>query len=289
MNKIMFFVLVGLLLGGCQEAEKQEVPPQALQPEPELQPETQAAETAQVTPAAYYEYLWCNQGENYSTETSQAFVGDWNAAVNEMEDPVYASMAYFPRGWKTEDYDGLWVLRWADKETSEKGWANYIASGTDAALQEKHPDVLKCGFETGVNRFGFETYIPRPAPAEFSDVEPPYFVTNQFCTFNEGKTGKDVRAAIQDHYIPFLEASAETNPDSTYFFMIGVPDFEPAQPMNFNWINLWETVAEGQASTAAFNESEEGKAILSALNEAATCQDAQPWDAYFLRKPVVES
>ena len=75
MNKIMVFVLVVLLLGGCQE----EIP------QLELQPEPQEAETAQITPAAYYEYLRCNQGENYSTETSQAFVGDWNAAVNEME------------------------------------------------------------------------------------------------------------------------------------------------------------------------------------------------------------
>ncbi len=289
MNKIMFFVLVGLLLGGCQEAEKQEMPPQALQPEPELQPETQAAETAQVTPAAYYEYLWCNQGENYSTEALQAFVGDWNAAINETEDTVDAAAAYVPRGRKEDNYDGLWVLRWADKETSEKGWANYIASGTDAALQEKHPGVLECGSEAGVNRFGFDTYIPRPAPAGLFDGEPPYFVANQFCTFNEGKTGKDVRAAIQDHYIPFLEASAETNPGSTYHFMIGVPDFEPSQPMNFNWIHQWKTAAEGEAALARFNESEEGKAILSALNEAATCQDAQPWDAYFLRKPVVES
>ena len=279
MNKIMFFVLVVLLLGGCQE----EIP------QPELQPEPQEAETAQITPAAYYEYLRCNQGENYSTETSQAFVGDWNAAVNEMEDPVYASMAYFPRGWKAEDYDGLWVLRWADKETSEKGWANYIASGTDAALREKHPEVLECGSETGVNRFGFDTYIPRPAPTGFSDGEPPYFVTNQFCTFNEGKSGKDVRAIIQDHYLPLLDASAQTNPDSTYFFMIGVPDFEPAQPMNFNWIHLWKTAAEGEASLATFSESEEGKAFLSILSETATCQDLRPWDGYFLRKPAVES
>jgi|TARA_B110000459_G_scaffold185727_1_gene216648 hypothetical protein len=276
MNKITFFVLIGLILGGCQEAENQSG----------LEPETQAVETAQATPDAYYEYLWCKQGENYSTETSQAYVADWNAAIDELEDSPYASMAYFPRGWEADGYDGLWVLRWDDKGTSEKGWSNYVASGTEDTLQEKHPEVLKCGSETGVDRFGFDTYIPRSAPAEFSDVEPPYFVTNQFCTFNEGKSAKDVRAAIQGHYLPFLEASAETNPDSTYFFMIGRPDFEPAEPMDFNWINLWATVAEGEASQTAFNESDEGKAILSEMNEAATCQDAQPWDARFLRKPV---
>ena len=276
MNKITFFVLIGLILGGCQEAENQSG----------LEPETQAVETAQATPDAYYEYLWCKQGENYSTETSQAYVADWNAAIDELEDSPYASMAYFPRGWEADGYDGLWVLRWDDKGTSEKGWSNYVASGTEDTLQEKHPDVLKCGSETGVDRFSFDTYIPRPAPAEFSEVEPPYFVTNQFCTFNEGKSAKDVRAAIQGHYLPFLEASAETNPDSTYFFMIGRPDFEPAEPMDFNWINIWATATEGVASAAAFNESEEGKEILSVLNEASTCQDPQPWDAFILRKPA---
>ena len=37
---------------------------------------------AATTPAAYYEYLWCKRGNNWTPETSIAFVADWNAEIS---------------------------------------------------------------------------------------------------------------------------------------------------------------------------------------------------------------
>ena len=45
-------------------------------------------------------------------------------------------------------------------------------------------------------------------------------------------------------YLPILAVVSEANPESSYWFMIGAPDFEErvSGPFDFNWINYWQTV-----------------------------------------------
>ena len=87
--------------------------------------------------------------------------------------------------------------------------------------------------------------------------------------------------------MPLLESIAATNPDTSYFFRVGVADFEPLpdSPVNFNWVNLWQTAEEGEASAAAFEGSEDGQAVLAMFNEVATCnpQPAAAWNGYLIR------
>ena len=82
-----------------------------------------------------------------------------------------------------------------------------------------------------------------------------------------------------------LAAGAELNPESSYWFMVGVPDFEErvAGPFDFNWINYWQTAQEAEASSTAFASSEEGQAMMVSLGEVANCQDPQAWDGYLIR------
>lgn len=254
---------------------------------PEIEPVATEASPPN-EPDAYYEYLWCKQGENYSDESFQAMVVDWNILIDSLENKTNAAFGYVPRGWEDPNFDALWVLRWADKAAMEAGWADYVAANGQQQIDEKYPGLLTCGSETGVDRFGFTAYIPRDMPANFGSTEPPYYLTNQFCTFNEGKGGADLRKVVGGTYLSLLDGGAAANPDSSYFFRIGAADFEPLpeNPVNFNWVNLWNSAEEGEASSANFAASEEGQAMMAMFNEVATCnpQPAQAWDGYFIRR-----
>ena len=274
-------ILVGAMLLAAAGCAKQE---EVAAPAPEVA-EAAPTEAAANAPDAYYEYLWCNQGEDFSQEKMTEFNASWNSVIDGMEAPALAAFGYIPKGWETEDYDGLWVLRWGSKEDSAAGWEAYAASEAAQAHDAAYASVLTCGEEVGVDRFGFASYIPQAMPASFTGEPAPYYLTNMFCSLNEGKEPADLRAAVMDGYLPMLAAGAEANPDSSYWFMLGAPDFEvnPEASFDFNWINYWQTAEEGEASSAAFAASEEGQAMMATFDEVATCQDPQPWDGYLIR------
>jgi hypothetical protein len=232
--------------------------------------------------------LWCNQGEDYSQEKFAELTANWNSVIDGMDAPALAAFGYIPRGAEMEGYDGLWVLRWNSKGDSAAGWEAYAASEAGQAHEATYASVLSCGNEVGVNRFGFNAYIPQPMPASFTGEPSPYFLTNTFCAFNDGKGPEDLRKVVMGEYLPLLAAASDANPESSYWFMIGAPDFEEriSGPFDFNWINYWQTVQEGESSSTAFAASEEGQAVMASLGEVATCQDPQGWDGYLIRSNV---
>lgn len=288
MKHIRLFIIFTFLMAGCAQEEETAVVAEVIESEPVL-----AEASAPAEPDAYYEYLWCKQGSNYSEEAFRAMVKDWNSTIDKLDHQPRAAFGYVPRGWEDPNFDGLWVLNWPDKAAMEAGWADYVAANAQPELDKMHPDVLTCGSQTGVDRFGFTAYIPKDVPDTFDDSKSPYYLTNQSCTYNEGKSGADLRQVVRGTYLPLLDTIAATNPDTSYFFRVGVADFEPLAdyPFNFNWVNLWQTAEEGEASAAAFEGSEDGQAVLAMFNEVATCnpQPAQAWDGYLLRRTLVEA
>ena len=62
---------------------------------------------AATTPAAYYEYLWCKRGGNWTQEASIEFVADWNAEIEKLENTVEGAFAYQPRGEADDRFDVL--------------------------------------------------------------------------------------------------------------------------------------------------------------------------------------
>jgi hypothetical protein len=278
MKNIILFGAMLLAAAGCAKQEE------VAAPAPEVA-EAAPTEAAANAPDAYYEYLWCNQGEDFSQEKMTEFNASWNSVIDGMEAPALAAFGYIPKGWETEDYDGLWVLRWGSKEDSAAGWEAYAASEAGQAHEVAYDSVLACGSEVGVDRFGFASYIPQAMPESFTGEPAPYFLNNMFCSLNEGKEPADLRATVMDGYLPMLAAGAEANPDSSYWFMLGAPDFDvnPEASYDFNWINYWQTAEEGEASSAAFAASEEGQSMMASFNEVMTCEDPQPWDGYLIR------
>lgn len=253
-------------------------------------PETAPAEASSAAPAepdAYYEYLWCRQGENYSADSAAKLVADWNAVIDELDAQPRAAFAYLPDGWEDANFDGLWVLNWEDADAMAAGWAAFAAADGDARVNGGNPGVLSCGAAPGVDRFGWTSYVPKDIPASFSIDAPPYYLTNQLCTYNEGKSGADLRAVVRNHFLPAVLSIAESDPDSSYWFRVEAPDFTPleAYPADFNWVNFWKDREEGVASQAAFADSAVGAEIQSMLNEVASCAPAEPqaWAGYALR------
>ena len=282
--KNMVCLLVVMLMGvGCAKQNDDMGGTEPIAAAPEVE-ETAASDG----PDAYYEYLWCNEGEDYSQEKMAELTANWNSVIDGMDAPALAAFGYIPRDAEMEGYDGLWVLRWNSKSDSAAGWEAYAASEAGQAHEATYASVLSCGNEVGVDRFGFNAYIPQPMPASFTGEPSPYFLTNTFCAFNEGKGPEDLRSVVMGEYLPMLAAASEANPESSYWFMIGAPDFEERMsgPYDFNWINYWQTVQEGEASSTAFAASEEGQAIMASLGEVATCQDPQGWDGYLIRSNI---
>ena len=282
--KNMVCLLVVMLMGvGCAKQNDDMGGTEPIAAAPEVE-ETAASDG----PDAYYEYLWCNEGEDYSQEKMAELTANWNSVIDGMDAPALAAFGYIPRDAEMEGYDGLWVLRWNSKSDSAAGWEAYAASEAGQAHEATYASVLSCGNEVGVDRFGFNAYIPQPMPASFTGEPSPYFLTNTFCAFNEGKGPEDLRSVVMGEYLPMLAAASEANPESSYWFMIGAPDFEERMsgPYDFNWINYWQTVQEGEASSTAFAASDEGQAIMASLGEVATCRDPQGWDGYLIRSNV---
>ena len=282
MKRFLVFVLLAPMFVACTQPTE-EAPAAAPQAEVAASP-PEAPE-----PAAYYEFLWCKFGENYTEETRDAYFAEFNAIAGSMTERGLASFGYRPRDWESKDFDALWVNRWPDKETSQQGWAEWRSMGGNETLQANHPDVLMCGQDAGTDVFGYVTYIPKEIPATFSVENPPYHVDNLFCTFNEGKGPDDMRSYLRDHYMPFLDRYAADNPDNSYWFAIGVPDFQPAEdyPHDFNWINYFSSQEEAATGIEHYESNETD--LQNRMGEVVTCADRELWNAIPIRIPPTAS
>jgi hypothetical protein len=247
--------------------------------------EPAALESGGLAPIAYYEYLWCKQGENWSQDTSADYIADWNKEIDTMSDNLDGAAAYVPKGWTDDRYDGLWVLRWADKAASDRGWAEYAASGAQERLEEKYPDRLDCGNTPGTDRFGFEMYAPMETPDGFAS-DSNYFLRNQFCNFKEGKSVDDLRPVVRDQFVPNIQAGKAEGLYESFWFMIGVPDYEGEDVRDFNWIEFTETEEESVTNESVFQGSDEGQKIVENFYDVVDCTDFQGWDGRILRRPA---
>ena len=122
MKRFLVFVLLAPMFVACTQPTE-EAPAAAPQAEVAASP-PEAPE-----PAAYYEFLWCKFGENYTEETRDAYFAEFNVIAGSMTERGLGSFGYRPRDWESKDFDALWVNRWPDKETSQQGWAEWRSMG----------------------------------------------------------------------------------------------------------------------------------------------------------------
>ena len=94
-----------------------------------------------------------------------------------------------PEGGRMSVTTGSGCLRWADKAASDRGWAEYAASGAQQRLEEKYPDRLDCGNTPGTDRFGFELYAPMATPDGFAS-DSTYFLETSSVTLKKASPWK---------------------------------------------------------------------------------------------------
>ncbi len=268
--KLAVLALAGVFLSSCDNA----VDVDEVSVEAEVEP----------TPVAYYEYLWCKRGENWTMESAQSFVADWNAELDGMENTLDSAFVYVPKNSENQNFDTVWVLRFPDKAAMEKGWSTYQESGADGRLQSMHPGVVECGNEVAENRFGFDMYSAVSTPDGFGDEEP-YLVQGQFCNFNDGKGPEDLTRVIRDHFVPEIEAGRANGSYPSYWFMVGAPDFEREDRPDFIWMDYFANSEAMEKETGIYFGSESGNSIQAMFDEVSECTDQNQSDGFFLRRP----
>lgn len=85
MKKAIFVLAVMIMGVGCAKQDDMEATtPVAVAPEVEEM-------AASDGPDAYYEYLWCNEGEDFSQEKFAELTSNWNAVIDGLDAPALAA------------------------------------------------------------------------------------------------------------------------------------------------------------------------------------------------------
>ena len=282
MIKSLFVILVIGTLIGCSPAERPV--------ETSAGEETSAATRE---PDRYQEYLWCHNGPNYSKESFDASQTYWQQMVAESDLPSFGHFSLFPK-FDESNFDRIVGLIWNDKASRDAGWAAYIESGMEEDLQDKFPGVETCAGDGSDELFAVNVYQPRPATVTMSDQESKGRIASyQFCTYNEGKEGSDLRPVAVDTYGAWLDDYETKNGATGYSWAYFAPDFDPEaskasdgvpNAYDFVWMNSWASESEESSGMAAYAES--GQEIQASFDEIITCSDPLRYDVEINIRPA---
>jgi hypothetical protein len=221
------------------------------------------------TYVGYVEYVWLNQGENYSPEGFSDFAGTWAAELSAMNESK-SSFSYTPKD-QNENYDLLMRNHYSSKAARMNAWQEYESAGVADKLQAAHPEmVFRVKDAPGGGVFGFYQFQPLELPksAVIVSANPdqvPHMAVASFCTFNEDMGFADLSTVIEAAYMPWL---AGLEQDGGYDFTIEIPDFETDR-YSFLWLNRHQTAETAAAGQAAFRET--GADVAAAFDRVFTC------------------
>ena len=114
----------------------------------------------------------------------------------------------------------------------------------------------------------------------------------QFCTYNEGKEGSDLRPVAVDTYGAWLDDYEAKNGATGYSWAYFAPDFDPEaskasdgvpNAYDFIWMNAWASESEESSGMAAYAES--GQEIQASFDEIMTCSDPLRYDVEINIRP----
>ena len=266
-NNFLYLLMLGLLLA-CSPAERP-------------QEDTAASNNSGPRePDRYQEYLWCHNGSNFSEESFEASQAYWRQMVAESDVPAFGHFSLFPK-FDESNFDRIVGLIWNDKASRDAGWAAYIESGIEENLQEKFPGVETCAGDGSDELFAVNVYQPRPATVAMGGQESKGRIASyQFCTYNEGKEGSDLRPVAVDTYGAWLDDYEAKNGATGYSWAYFAPDFDPEaskasdgvpNAYDFIWMNAWASESQESSGMAAYAES--GQEIQASFDEIMTCSD----------------
>ena len=119
MRNITFFVAILLMGTAC--SQKDDVQEEGMDATPVVAVAPAVTETESVSdPDAYYEYLWCNQGDDFSQEKFAELTANWNSVIDGLDAPALAAFGYIPRDADIEAYDGLWAVSYTTSDAADE-------------------------------------------------------------------------------------------------------------------------------------------------------------------------
>ena len=286
-----FAACAALALIGCtQDTSTPEAEPAPMAAAPAV--EIAAEETQTMAPVRYNEFIWCSNGENGTSENVAARNALWVEQVTALGLDQMGAAELVPTGWTTENFDRLTLLMWPDVATRDAGWAAYGESTIEAQLEEQFPNVEICGGEDFEHVYGLNVYQPRMPTTPFNpEGDAKAYVEYQFCSYNEGQEAADLRAVVGGPYMAFLDGYTETRPDSSYNFLVQVPQFDQEAveradfvppSFDFVWTNFYGTPAEKAEGDSVW--AEQGAPIQAAFDEVVACSDPLGYDLSMLKR-----
>ena len=239
------------------------------------------------SPDGYNEYLWCQNGPNYTDENYANMMSDWTETVVGLGFPELSYAVANPAGWSSNEFDHVAVLRWPNKETRDSGWTAYVAAGAQSELDANHPGVTACGGEGNQEHlWGFNRYDGRTASVAWDqDKHPQARVGYTFCSYNENKEAADLLEVVRGPFSEYLDDYEKQNGPSSYSFSYLSPDFEPAsaersegvpQDYDFVWLSFYGDPSEQSTGDAAWQAN--GESVQGAFDSVVTCNEEQLHD-----------
>ena len=125
------------------------------------------------------------------------------------------------------------------------------------------------------------TLYPTPCP----QVSPAnqHHISSRTLSALSMMASEDLRNVVMEQYLPILAAASEANPESSYWFMIGAPDFEEECQARSTSTGLTTGKRFRREKRRLLRFIEQGQAVIESMGDVATCQDPQAWDGYLIR------
>ena len=275
--RIFCFLIVGFLMA-CSPAERP------------VEETTQVTAEEDSGPDLYQQYMWCNQGDNYNEETSQAQTARWIELATEAGVNDWGAFSLIPRV-EDPNFDTILGLMWPSKVAQETDMALYTNAGVNAKLSEEFPGVGLCGGDQGQLTWGFDAWNSDRTVAQQSNEPGNTGVgTYSFCSYKEGKEPADLIAVVEGPHADWIAKFEQENGPSSYNFKYFRPDFDTATAVrndpvpaeyDFMWLDAHSSEEDRLAGQAAYDAT--GQDVQAAFDEVATCNVPQVFDFTLLR------
>lgn len=266
--KTMSLVIIALFLTACGG--------KPAEPEAVAAPETTEEIVVEVVEAAadtsprpaMIEFVWHSKTEGFSDEALWSHTEYWANIAAESDWDLRLAAIHTPRV-ANENFDFLWVMVWPTVDARNNAWADW-GENHEAAWLDLTSETFTYSAE---NAYGFAPTSGRmwskPNTTGTGIAE---FL---FCSYKEGK-GEADRLAFEGMHTAFMDSYEAEMGETSYWWTIMNPLFEPAEANNFDymWTNFFASEAEREAVYAAYGASEHS----SQEQADADCTDAAAFD-----------
>lgn len=210
----------------------------------------------------FNQFIPCQAGPDYSAETMENFVAEWNELVTVYNEMVWAG-GYAPASGQQ---GGWWELQWTSKEAADTAWESWLSNAEAQEWDESSNNVLECD-NTQVGDFDMHGGVNAP------DFDWTAFATSSMaCRFTDGTTEADLMADME----LFNEWVADNGTGDPFTYGVYMPQ-DGSDPYDFYWLNWHQTFDAMEAGN--MNWIENGTEMQAVFDSHAICDNPELWNS----------